>query len=311
MLPEQDLNEKLSKIIEQKKLKQNLVQNLNSVQTKLAEQNDRCGRLSARMKKKQLDIDKLEKAGMSSLFYAVLGQRKKLLENEQQEFITVQSEYREALNRLELLQLEQKDMKQQIDTVAGIDSEYESVFAEKERFLLQSSHDVAEEMLRISEETAPLQLRIKKLTEAIGAGEETRYGLKNIERSLQNAWEVQGRGFVSQHMELSSISDANNCSFNVQLNIAHFLGELEDVARIVDFQMDIGIFASASKVFFDDLAKHWIDPSRILSCLERCQIVRRRTDDILDQLEALQKKTQDKICKLEQKKVLLIENTPS
>jgi hypothetical protein len=86
----QDLSTRLSNATEQKRLKNKLEQDLRSVETELKDQSARFASYSTRLEKERVDVEKLERTSLTTLFYSVLGSREQQLEKERQELLSAQ-----------------------------------------------------------------------------------------------------------------------------------------------------------------------------------------------------------------------------
>lgn len=86
MLPE--LSTHLTKITEQKRLKQKLEQDLRMVETDLQAASTRFAALGEQLKKEQVDVEKLEHLSLTGLFYSVLGSKEEQLDKQRQELLS-------------------------------------------------------------------------------------------------------------------------------------------------------------------------------------------------------------------------------
>jgi len=102
----QELSERLSIIIEQKRLKEKLEQDFLAVETELRDQLPRLYTLSSQLEKEKIDVEKLENVSLTYLFYSVLGSREQQLEKERQELLSIQLLYRQVKNQVEYLDQE-------------------------------------------------------------------------------------------------------------------------------------------------------------------------------------------------------------
>jgi hypothetical protein len=127
----QDLSERLSKTIEQKRLKEKLARDFRAVETELRDELPRLDTLSAQLDKEKIDVEKLENVSLLYLFYSVLGSREQQLEKERQELLSAHLLYRQARNQVEYLEQEKSSLSNQLEKLAGIDFEYELLLFEK------------------------------------------------------------------------------------------------------------------------------------------------------------------------------------
>jgi len=310
----QELGTRLSKVIEQKRLKQKLERDLFNVATDLQDKSTRLVSLSIQLEKEQIDVDKLERISLTALFYSVLSSREEQLEQERQELLSAQLRYQQAKRQVEYLQQEQNSLLQRLDELSGIEAEYEFLLSEKERLLRESNQPVASELLAFSEQIAHLNSEIKEITEASAAGNEVIVGLEQVIESLESAenwgtWDIFGGGLLSTAVKHSRIDNARNEISDVQIKMSQFKRELADVEKNVELQIDIGGLESFADFFFDSLIIDWIVQSKIVQSLERSETARDVIVKSVNELEDLKKIAQNKVRDIQEKRALLIEHT--
>lgn len=310
----QDLGERLSKIIEQKRLKEKLGRDFRAVETELRDELPRLDTLSAQLDKEKIDIEKLENVGLFYLFYSVLGSREQQLEKERQELLSAQLLYRQARNQVDYLEQEKSRLSNQLDKLAGIDSEYELLLFEKEKFIQQSNQIIAKELFEISEKLVNLNSELREITEAIAAGNSVIVDLDQAINSLGSAegwgiWDMLGGGFITDMIKHSHIDDARNNVTIAQKKISRFKRELADVQKSADVKINIGELASFADFFFDGLIFDWIVQSKIEDSLKQSNNAKSIITQTIKELERLKEGVQSESDALQEKRVLLIERT--
>lgn len=307
-----DLSLRLSKAVESKGLKQRLEQDLRSVEAELQQKSAQFAALEAQLEKEKVDVEKLERTSLSALFYSVLGSREEQLEKERQELLSAQLRYRQIKRQVESLQQEQHSLRRRLGPLAGIESEYELLLAEKEVLLRGENQTVARELFELSEQMANLNAETKELTEAIAAGSDVLSSLGNVIESLENAkswgtWDMLGGGMISTAIKHSKIDEARDAIHAVQPMMGRFQRELADVRENVDLQIDIGEFTSFADYFFDGLIVDWIVQSKIVESLERAKRAKDVVAQTVKQLDVHRVNVQNRHNNLQEKRALLIE----
>lgn len=310
----QDLSTRLSNIAEQKRLKNKLELSLHAVKTELQDESIRLASLDAQLAKEKVDVEKLEHISLTGLFYSVLGNREQQLEKERQELLAAQLRYQQAKHQVVSLEQEQNILAQQLDKLSNIDSEYEGMLSEKEKFLRQSNQDVAKELINFSEQIADLNAELREITEAITAGSDAILGLEQVTASLESAanwgaWDMFGGGLISTAIKHSRIDDARSGVNDVQAKMSRFKRELSDVQKNVDIQIDIGELASFADFFFDGLIVDWIVQSRIEDSLAQSKRAKGMIAQVLRDLENSKKIAESKLTNLQEDRARLIERT--
>lgn len=310
----QDLSTRLSNIAEQKRLKNKLELSLHAVKTELQDESIRLASLDAQLAKEKVDVEKLEHISLTGLFYSVLGNREQQLEKERQELLATQLRYQQAKHQVMSLEQEQNILAQQLDKLSRIDSEYEAILSEKEKFLRQSNQNVAKELIIFSEQIADLNSELREITEAITAGSDAILGLEQVTASLESAanwgaWDMFGGGLISTAIKHSRIDDARSGVNDVQAKMSRFKRELSDVQKNVDIQIDIGELASFADFFFDGLIVDWIVQSRIEDSLAQSKRAKGMIAQVLRDLENSKKIAESKLTNLQEDRARLIERT--
>jgi hypothetical protein len=309
MLPE--ISQLLSKIVERKRLKEKLERDLQAVQDELRDSSTRLASLSARLEREKVDVEKLERTTLTALFYSALGNRQQQLEKERQEMLSAQLQYQQTKHQAAYLEREQDRLSEQIAGLSGVESEYQSLLAEKERLLRQSNQAVEDELMKISQQIGEINLEIKETDEAIQAGNEVLSGLERVIESLHSAegwgtWDMLGGGFLSTAIKHDRIDEARDGVHYVQAKMSRFKRELADVRNASDLQIKIGALDTFADYFFDGLIIDWIVQSEITDSLEQAVKTKNLVAQAVDTLEGAKSRTQQEQRDLEEKRRQII-----
>lgn len=310
----QELSDRLSKAIEQKRLKDKLEKDLRTVEGELREKSSRFASLGSQLDQEKIDVEKLEQIGLTYLFYSVLGSREEQLEKQRQELLSAQVSYQQTRKQVEYLEQERDRLAREVERLAGAESGYEAALSEKERFLQQSDQNVSRELLAFSEELANLHSELKEIEEAILAGESVLPDLDQAISSLGSAedwglWDMFGGGLISGMVKHSHIDEAHDNVNRAQEKISHFKRELADVQRETDIQINIGGLATFADFFLDGLIADWIIQSKIEDSLAQVNHAKNTIVQAIRNLEMLREDSQAKINDRAEKRALLIERT--
>jgi len=308
------LSTRLTEIVEQKRLKKKLEQNLSSVQNELKEKTTLLESLRIRLEKEKVDVEKLEGTSLTGLFYSVLGSREQQLEKERQEMLSAQLQYQQMKYQVSYLEQEQNNLSQQLANLPDVDYEYLSLLSEKEQLLRQSNQSIANELTEIEGKVANQKSEMKEIGEAITAGKAVISGLDQVIESLGSAkdwgtWDMLGGGFISTAIKHSRIDEARNGVQYVQTKMSQFKRELADVQNTIDLEINISEFATFADYFFDDLIFDWIVQSKIVDSLERSRQAKELIDQTIGKLENHYRDSQGKVSDLQQKRTQLVERT--
>lgn len=308
----QEISKRLATIIEQKRLKTKLEQDLQSLETDLQDTTARFADLSAQLEKENVDVKKLEGMSLTALFYRALGSREEQLEKERQELLSAQLRYQQTKRQLEFLEEEKRSLSARLDELAGVEARYQSLLSEKENLLRQSEQAVARELMGFSEQIAHLNAEHTELSEATAAGKEALLGLQQVIESLESAgnwgtWDMLGGGMISTAIKHSRIDDARKGIEAVQAKMSHFKRELADVRGRIELQIDIDELAYFADLFFDGLITDWIVQSRIADSRRQAVAAKDTIAQTLRELERLQAQTENRLREVREKRERLLE----
>jgi hypothetical protein len=308
------ISTRLTEIVEQKRLKKKLEQDLLAVDLELKEKSSTLETLLIKLEKENIDVDKLERTSLTALFYAVLGNREQQLEKERQEMLAAQLQYQQTKYQVTFLEQEQTSLSQQLAKLPDFDNEYLSLLAEKEQLLRQSNQPAAAELAELDERAGNFKSEMKEIGEAIKAGKTVGAGLEQVITSLESAeswgtWDMLGGGLLSTAIKHSRIDEARSGVQVVQAKMSQFKKELADVQKTIDVSINIGELATFADYFFDDLIFDWIVQSKIVDSLNRSIQAKEIIEKTNTNLENLYETSRSKVNELQEKRVQLVEKT--
>ena len=312
MLPE--FSARLSKTIEGMRLKKKLEGDLTAVERELKETTSHLASLGAQLEKEEIDVKKLERTSLTTLFYSALGSREEKLEREHQELLSAQLKYQQTRHQVEYLERELTYIREQLDKLGDVEAEYESLLAEKETLLHGSDQEAANQLLAYAEQSANLVSRLKELSEAIRAGKDVLSGLEGVLDSLESAkswgaWDMLGGGLIStigKHLRIDEARDGIN---EVQARLSSFERELSDVGERIQLGIEIGEFETFADYFFDSLIFDWAVQSKINQSLERTRKAKDVLTRVIDELKILEGNAQNDLLDLQNRRVQIIERS--
>jgi hypothetical protein len=312
MLPE--LSARLSKTIEGMRLKKKLAGDLIAVERELKETTSRLASLGTQLEKEEIDVEKLERTSLTTLFYSVLGSREEKLERERQELLSAQLKYQQTRHQVEYLERELTYIREQLDKLGDVKAEYESLLAEKETLRHGSDQETANQLLAYAEQSANLVSRLKELSEAIRAGKDVLSGLEGVLDSLESAkswgaWDMLGGGLISTIGKHRRIDEARDGINEVQARLSSFERELSDVGERIQLGIEIGEFETFADYFFDSLIFDWAVQSKINQSLERTRKAKDVLTRVIDELKILEGNAQNDLLDLQNRRAQIIERS--
>ncbi len=306
------LNGRLAKAIEDKRLKSKLEGDLRVVETELGATAVRLKALKTQLDQEKVDVERLERTSLTTLFYQVLGSREEQLEKERQELLAAQLRYHQTQHQLEALEYDLDHLGRRLEALTGAEQAYQAVLAEKERFILASSQPAARELLELSEQVAELNAGSKEFAEAIAAGKEALYSLDEVIDTLESAegwgvWDMLGGGILSSAIKHSRVDEARQQIADVQAQIGRFQRELADVQASTNLEIHISEFDRFADFILDGLIFDWVVQSKIVDSLRRCKQARWALTTALGDLICQQDELKARLRQLEDLRTRLIE----
>ena len=311
----EELNKKLMEVKERLRMKQKLVEKVKGSEQALSKEKTRLEELEATLRKEGRDVEMLVGLSLKGLFYTVLGSKEDQLEKERQEYLVVKLKMDECTDSVSMLMNRLEEMKIEIKKLGDIETRYQVIFEEKEKFVLASSDTNTAKLLQITEKVADVRSDIKELKEALNTGNEALTGINEVIDSLQSAkgwgtWDMLGGGLILTAIKHSRIDDARKSVHRIQHQLRVFQKELNDVDPNLksEITIDIGSLATFADYFFDGLITDWIVQSKITDSLGNAVNVGDKVIETLKSLQIALDMCQKKLEALEEQKRMLVEN---
>ena len=307
-----ELSAQLTKTIEQKRLKKKLEGDLRALEVELQGTDSRLATLGAQLEKEKIDVQKLERTSLTTLFYTMLGSREEQLEKERQELLSAQLKYQQTKYQVEYLEGERVSLKERLEKLGNIEAKYEALLSEKEALLRESNRALASELIENAEQSAIIASEVKELAEALQAGKDVLSSLEKVLDALESAkswgtWDMFGGGFLSTAVKHNRIDQARDGIHEVQAKLNSLERELADVRERIELKIDIGEFETFADFFFDGLIVDWVVQSKIVESLERSGNAKSVLVPVIEELENLRQNAQDRLDDLQERRVQIIE----
>ena len=310
MLPE--LSVRISNALEGKRRKKKLERDILTVERELQTALSHLTELVVQLSKEEVDVQKLERTSLTTLFYSVLGSREEKLEYERQELLSAQLNYQQTRHQVEYLERELAYICEQLDSLKNIEAEYQALLSEKETLLRGSDQEIASQLMAYAEQIADLASMEKEFSEAINAGRDVLSCLEGVLDSLRSAknwgtWDMLGGGLVSTIGKHRRIDDARDGINEVQARLSSFDRELADVGEHIQLGIEIGEFETFADYFFDSLIFDWAVQSKINRSLEQTLDAKDVLVSVIEELETLQGNVQSELKDISEKRARIIE----
>ncbi|HLN63930.1 MAG TPA: hypothetical protein VK464_20605 [Symbiobacteriaceae bacterium] len=307
------LNERLTRAHEQRARAQKLQGRVAQLEAERKACADQVSRLAAEVAKEEGDVQRLEGASLTGLFYAMLGSKDERLYKERQEALAARLKHEEAVKRLEALDRDLSQVRSEWAQAAVGTDEYKAVMEEKERFIASEQGRGAAELIRLGEEVAQWNWELQQLKEAHSAGLRADSALADVLDSLEGArgwgtWDMLGGGMIATAMKHDKMDEARSQVHYAQQALAAFQRELKDVTMAIHVDVvNLDGFSRFADYFFDGLIADWAVQNQINQSLESVQQARHQVASLLSQVSHRTGEAQAKLKEIERQRAIFVE----
>lgn len=255
MITEKQLRELHERLLRKKRL-ESLLPELESRRAELSAQVEE---LRSRSESEQADVDMLEKRGLASFFYELIGKKEEKLTKERAEAAAAAAKYYSARRELDAVESDIAAYESELLTLADARERYESALTGRIEEIKSQNLPGADELITLGERCADIDARLREVYEAVAAGETARGTANEILGSLDDAegwgtWDLIGGGLISGMAKHSCLDDAQELVPRLQTELRRFQSELGDVDMDAgDLAISAGGFLRFADLFFDGL----------------------------------------------------------
>ncbi len=191
--------------------------------------------MAEKLKKENLDVQKLENMSLKKAFYAIFSILVERTEKEKEEALEAKLKYDAAKKDVDDIDSKLKACKDELAQYADIQQRYDSLYAQKQQMLMQTSPDVAQEIMDKTTRANASANMVKEIDEAICAGEQVVTSLGRATIALDKA---QGWAFWDNRQSLLKTGHKDDYLYQMQ----EALGEARRCLRSFNKELaDIGI----------------------------------------------------------------------
>lgn len=256
--------------------------------------------------KEHEDVENLEKLSVTAVFHKVLGSKDQQLEKERQEYLLASMKYNEHKKSIELLEYEKSILEKKLQDDKRLIGQLENLKKQRETEILKLDPNLANHLLKISEDIDNCIVLKRNIKEAYDEGLKCDEVLNLIIHELKKAsqwgqWDTYGRGrTMSSHMKHGAIDRARNLTYQAKHKLVRFKKELADIG-IDAYNLDVNIekFGRFTDIFFDNLISDWIIQKKIKASLNDIVRVKNHIITILNNLKSENEALTEKIERLD------------
>ncbi|MDF1695841.1 MAG: hypothetical protein P1U56_08425 [Saprospiraceae bacterium] len=272
-------------------------------------------KIESNMAKELEDINELEKMGMKSIFYKVLGNKEDQLEKERQEYLQVTLQHKEILNALEVVEFEKKILEKKMLVIEDLESELEGLKSQREKEIMSTPGNLRNELNLLFRKIDDNHKYRVELGEASIMGEKTFESLQVIFAHMKKArdwgnWDMfdSGRGRYHKSMKHNAIDRAMAEISRSKLLLRKFNKELSDVGYSNQrLALQVESIERFPGIIFDNLISDWIVQTKIKSVLGTIENLMDDVQMILKSLMKEKTNSEDESYDLERQKNRFLE----
>lgn len=278
---------------------------IKSLNEQRSEQEKKQSELEYELKKENLDVEKLSKMSILSVFYTILGSKKKQIEKERQEVLAAQLKLEDINRQIAETKSRISELRAERMEVRSSEQKYNELLQKKYEILIQNDAENAEKIVELENKIEAYKANLREISEAISAGNSVIYSLDKVDKSLDSAegwgkWDMwAGGGLITDMIKHGHIDDAKNAASEVQRLLNRFRTELADVRVSSSITIEIDGFVKFADFFFDGLIADWVVLSKIHDSQESVNRVRREVNNVVRKLSVMQDNDKAQLANLE------------
>lgn len=286
----EEINSQIEEINAKKRELSRIQSILDSDRDTLKTQRERLEELEAKLEKNNKDIKKLESISFTAIIAKISGSRQDKLEKETGELLGTQLKYEECSETVRKLELEIVQLIDKKNQFGNLEYEYQKLIKRKESFIMNSSGEGAEKLLKLTEKISNLKSDLKEINEAVSAANTALSYLNRTENALDKAknmgtLDLLGGGTLTTYAKHCDIDEAKDYAMKAQDALRVFQRELKDVLYLSEIQFNISSFEKFADYFFDGFIADWVVQSHIKDSSESVNRVIRQVESIVSSLQ--------------------------
>ena len=309
-----EINKELEVLQERKLRFNNIDTMLQSLYKQLSEQERKQIDLKLKLKSENLDVEKLSKMSISTIFYTILGSKEKQIEKERQEVLAAQLKLDDINRQIADTKEHISKLKAERKEYAHSEQEYNELFKNKYEMLISSNGQNASKIIELEKQIEAYKANLKEIEEAITTGNRVLHSLNKVDKSLASAnswgwWDMLGGGgLITDLIKHGHIDDAKDTASEVQILLNHFRTELTDVKVSSSITIKVDGFAKFADFFFDGLISDWVVQSRIQDSQKSVSNVKSEVNNVLSKLSIMKNNDKSQLYILEKELAQIITN---
>lgn len=263
------------------------------------------------MVNEQADVDRLQRGGLVSLFYELLGSKEKKLEKEKQEAYAARMKYEAAAREQADLEHRLRRANEEYCSLRETEGEYDRLLGELLCAIKAAGDSRSEEVLRMEQEIGRHNEVIREITEAIAAANEASSAADAVLSHLSDAegwatWDLFGGGLLSDIAKHSALDAAQDAVNVLQSKLRSFKTELVDVNMEANVQISVDGFLGFADFFFDGFFMDYAVMDHIEKAIAEVRITKENIKGIMNTLRSMQSRQEAEVHNLREQLAKLV-----
>ena len=308
------MKEKAKRLRELQEQKQRKA-HLDALRSELAKQqrelSDKTISLKAAMVNEQADVDRLERGGLVSMFYELLGSKEKKLEKERGEAYAARMKYEAAVREQQDVESRLRRAVEEYRGLRDCESEYDVLLNELLREARAAGDSRSEEIVGIEQEIGGHNEVIREITEALAAANEASSAANTVLHHLEDAeswatWDILGGGLLSDIAKHEALDSAQAAVNVLQSKLRSFKTELVDVNMEANVQIRVDGFLGFADFFFDGFFMDYAVMDHIEKAIAEVRVTKETIKGVMDTLRMMQKQREAEVHTLRERMAQLV-----
>ncbi len=257
--------------------------------------------------KEQMDVEALEREGLTTMFHKFLGDREQKLDKEREEYLRASLRYNELFKSVGLIRFELDLLLKKEQNLETVERRIATLIAFREEELMKVDPATALVLKGINDQVDKLHKFESEVEQAYAAGESALELVRGAEQHLINArfmgqQDMWGKRYLrSGNFKHEEIDQARQLAYQSKQALIRFGNEVKDVFKDQDFQFNMGIeeFGRFADVFFDNIITDYLVQQKISASLTNISGTRMQVESLMQHLQEQRSAIKDELDRLE------------
>lgn len=292
----------LKKFWEKVKRRRRLSEELSGLRNEQTALDRRVKELETKKQKEQKDAERLEKAGVRSFFYALIGKKEEKLEKERMEANAALEEYEEAFLKLESLNRRIELAETEWKTLDAYEEKFSKLLEGKRKLLSGSEIPAEKEILQVERKLSALKIREKAVLELLEQGETILTQTEQLQNTLIHAEQAET---TRRFMGTEQLDKAQKQTAALQKNLREFEIGIKTIFESEEIDDNLNVIYQ----FCNGIYTNYIASNSVMqvALLERIRTARGNARLLGEQLQGLTERLLSKQKEIVYEKRLLEE----